>query len=147
MGTRCLERPGVLDVGRSALTHANTGVTLGPALLAEGSSAIGPNRAPAFNTGCVRECIFNPRTFILEELEAARRTSKCIAAATAFAAYRESAMRSYQIRIVATLVSVAFSAPVFAQDGWRLPYQDQGFSRRALLAQARADANTYPWCL
>lgn len=56
-------------------------------------------------------------------------------------------MRSYQVRIVATLVSVAFSTPIFAKDGWRLPYQDYGFSRRALLAQARSGTNTYPWCL
>jgi Protein of unknown function (DUF3551) len=137
----------VLDVGRSALNRANTGVPLDLYLLAEGLSAIGPNRAPTFNSGCVRECILNPRTFILEETRSSETDIKCIAAAAAFAADRESAMRSYQIRIVATIVSVAFSAPVFAQDGWRLPYQDQGFSRRALLAQARDNANTYPWCL
>jgi uncharacterized protein DUF3551 len=83
------------------------------------------------------------RTF--ERARSSEMNVKYAAIATSFAS-RESAMK-YQIRIVATLVSVAFSTPIFAQDGWRLPYQDHGFSRRALSAQARADTNTYPWCL
>ena len=55
----------------------------------------------------------------------------------------------YQIRIVATLVSMAFSTPIFAQDVDRVPYQDHVFSKRKLGAaeQTRRDPYSYAWCL
>jgi len=84
------------------------------------------------------------RTF--ERARSSEMNVKYAAIAPLLPPCRESAMK-YQIRIVATLVSVAFSTPIFAQDGWRLPYQDYGLSRRALAAQARAHTNTYSWCL
>src|ERR1700754_1551066 len=61
---------------------------------------------------------------------------------------RESAMK-YQTRIIATLMSLAISTPIFAQDVRRVPYQDRGFARRSLGAAERTsrDPYSYAWCL
>jgi Protein of unknown function (DUF3551) len=60
---------------------------------------------------------------------------------------RESAMTPYQIRIVATLVSVTLSAPIFERDVQRHPYQDRGLLGRTLLSVGQTKIDRPSWCL